>query len=125
MADFPLGEVAGGSALVLAVAKLWWDDREKRRATLEAKAETSEANVERNRDDKLELVLAKLTALELELRTLVEKLSAQTGAVAEVKARVEGISSNHGSRIGTIEQTLVEHRTRIVGLEDRPARGRK
>ena len=127
MADFNVtpGDITGTLAVAGLAIKLWWDDREKKRAALEAKAEVSEANAERGRDDKLELVLVKLTALELELRTLVEKLSAQTGAVAEVKARVEGISSNHGSRLGTIEQTLVEHRTRIVGLEDRPARGRK
>lgn len=125
MADLGItpGDITGTLAVAGLAVKLWWDDREKKRSALEVKAEASEANVEKGRDEKLELVLAKLTALELEMRTLVEKLSTQTGAVAEVKARVEGISNNHGSRLGTLEQTLVEMRTRIIALEDK--RGRR
>ena len=75
------------------------------------------------RRKRVDAVLAKLSALELDFRSLVEKLSTQTGAVAEVKARVEGMSANHGGRIGSVEQAIVELRTRIVALED--ARRRK
>jgi F0F1-type ATP synthase gamma subunit len=76
-----------------------------------------EGKAEESRDDKIDQVLSKLTALELDMRSLVEKLSTQAATVARVEARVEGISSNHGSRLGTMEQTAVELRTRITQLE--------
>lgn len=97
----------GGSGTAGIFGKYLWDRFVRR-----------EQREEESRDVKLDAVLAKLTALELEMRTLVEKLSTQTGAVAEVKARVEGISTNHGSRIGSLENASTELRTRIVALED-------
>jgi len=125
MADLGItpGDITGTLAVAGLAVKLWWDDREKKRAALEVKAEANEVSVEKVRDEKLELVLSKLTALELEMRSLIEKLSTQTGAVAEVKARVEGISNNHGSRLGTLENAQVELRTRLIALEEK--RGRR
>ncbi len=112
MADVAeLAAAIGGGGGAAFVGKYLWDRFVRR-----------EEKDEHQRDSKLDTVLSKLSALELDMRSLVEKSSMQTGAVAEVKARVEGISTNHGSRIGQLEQTIVELRTRIVALEDKRRR---
>jgi hypothetical protein len=113
-----VGGGAGGLAAIGVITKYIWDSVKGRKDQLESKAEA-------DRDDKMEQVLSKLNAMELDMRSLLEKHATQIGQVAEVKARIEGISTNHGGRLGTIEQTLVELRTRIVGLEAvRPHRGK-
>lgn len=103
--------LVGGSSTAGVIGKFLWDKYVRR-----------EERDEVQRDGKLDAVLAKLSALELDFRSLVEKLSTQTGAVAEVKARVEGMSANHGGRLGSVEQAIVELRTRIVALEDKGRR---
>lgn len=100
--------LGGGFSTAGIVAKFLWDKYVRR----EEKDETA-------RDVKLDSVLSKLTTLELEFRTLSEKLSTQVGANSEMKARVEGISTNHGGRLGTLEQGFAELRSRIVALEDK------
>ena len=110
-----IGGMLGGSAGAVVLFKYLWDAMRGRREKLEER-------VESDRDTKLDAVLDKLSAVELDMRSLVEKLSTQTGAVAEVKARVEGISNNHGSRIGEMERAFTELRTRIVSLETRRPR---
>lgn len=120
MADLDLS-LAKDVTLLLSVGgfaiKLWWDDREKRRTKLEDKAEVDATKASDARTDLLGSVLEKVTALERDMSLLLEKHATSIGQVAEVKARIEGISTNHGGRLGTVEQTLVELRTRIVGLE--------
>ena len=116
MADLGVGDISGivgGGAGVAVLGKYIWDSVRRRKDQLEDKAEA-------DRDDLLKQVLDKLGLLELDMRSLLEKHATSSGQVAEVKARIEGISNNHGGRLGTVEQSLVELRTRIVGLEDRP-----
>ncbi len=109
IAELVLGGVgtAGGVAVL---ARYIWETTRRRKEALEE-------HVEKARDGKLDTVLAKLGAVELELRSLLEKASTTAGSISEVKSRVEGISANHGNRLGTLEQTTTELRTRIVALE--------
>lgn len=121
-----IGYIGGGTGITAAVGFLFkyiWDSVQKKTAKLEATAEEDEKKDEKKRDEKMDAVLAKLGAMELDMRSLLEKHATQIGAIAEVKSRIEGISTNYGARLGTIEQSLVEIRTRVVGLEDnRPKR---
>lgn len=113
-----VGGGLGGAAGVGVIAKYIWDTVRTRRDTLEAKAESE-------RDAKMSAILEKLNVLELDMRSLLEKHATSLGQVAEVKARIEGISTNHGGRLGTLEQSFVEVRTRIVALEAAIANHRK
>lgn len=111
------GGALGGLVGLGAVAKFIWDSVRSRKEQLEEKAEEA-------RDKKLDALLAgqeeqkkQLSVVELELRGLTERLSTQAGQVAEAKARIEGISANHGGRLGAVEQALVEIRTKLAMLE--------
>ncbi len=126
-----VGYIGGGGGAVAVLVKFIWDSVQKRNAALEKKVALDEEKSEDARDKKMDAMLAemrqivvKVGAMELDMRSLLEKHATQIGAIAEVKARVEGISTNHGARIGTIEQALVELRTRLVGIESPPKRGK-
>jgi chromosome segregation ATPase len=66
---------------------------------------------------KLDQVLSKVGILESDMRLLLEKLSTAAGQVAEVRARVEGLSANYGPRISNTETALVELRTRAASAD--------
>lgn len=114
VAELVLGG-AGTVGGVAVLARYIWEATQRRKQALEEQAEKA-------RDGKLDTVLAKLSAVELELRSLLEKSSTTAGSISEVKSRVEGISANHGNRLGTLEQAATELRTRIVALESRAPR---
>ena len=88
----------GGYAL-----KLWWDDREKKRAALEAEAETTEKKTQSRTEVLLEKVSESLARVEGDLRDLRNITSNQAGAVAAVKERIDHVSANHGERITKLE----------------------
>lgn len=108
----------GGAVGIGVIAKYIWDQVKSRRDTLERQ-------VEQDRDAKMTAILEKLNVLELDMRSLLEKHATSLATVGEVKARIEGISTNHGGRLGTMEQSLVEVRTRLVALEAAMARHKR
>ncbi len=61
--------------------------------------------------DKLDKLLADVAAMSAELKVISERLSGHAAEVVEVKARVEGISQNYGTRLGKVEEAIVEVRT--------------
>jgi hypothetical protein len=69
---------------------------------------------------KLDAVLEKIAHVEQRLEVIAERFSAQSGRVEELKARIDGVSSNHGPRIAKCEQDVVELRTRVDGLGRKP-----
>ncbi len=119
------GYGAGGGGVALVIAKFIWDSVKGRKDQLEKQVETTAKEVDVERDKKMDAVLSKLGAMELDMRSLLEKHATQIGAIAEVKARVEGISANYGARISTMEQSLVELRTRLLISGENPPNSRK
>ncbi len=88
----------GGYAL-----KMWWDDREKKRVTLEVEAATTEKKTQSRTEVLLEKVSESLVRVEGDLRDLRNVTTNQAGAVATATARIDGISKNHGDRITELE----------------------
>jgi hypothetical protein len=76
-----------------------------------SKAEKAVDDAEKAEKNKLDSVLAIVTKMEKELGVMTEKLLTQTGSISEVKARIDGISKNHGERLAVIEKDVVELRT--------------
>ena len=94
-------------AVFLAVGgfavKLWWDDREKKRAALEVEAATTEKKTQSRSEVLIEKVSDALVRIEGDLRDLRNVTSNQAGAVAAVKERIDHVSANHGERITELE----------------------
>lgn len=74
---------------------------------------------------KLDTVLSVVTKMERELALLAQQLSTHSGTVNEVKARVDGMSLNYGTRLSQFEKDIVELRVRLIAIEDKPKRGRR
>ena len=70
------------------------------------RGETVEAKAEDERDAKLAEVLRVVQKMEGELALLSLKLSTQAVESGELKARIDGMSSNYGGRLGGVEQRL-------------------
>lgn len=71
---------------------------------------------------KLDTVLATLHELQTEVRADRERAAAVQSAVIEVKDRINGVSANHGPRIGDLEQRWAALDARVVMLEARRKR---
>jgi len=100
---------SGGGALLLQqiLARML-----KRGADAEEKAAESMAV-------KLDKVLEEVGAVKHELGLMAQSLSTTTGTVAEVKARIDGVSANHGGRLGELERKHENLETRLAALERR------
>lgn len=99
-----IGYIGGGSGVIGAVAvfaKYVWDSTRLRKEKLEAEAEEQ-------RDDTMKKVLEKLSAIELDMRGLVERFGSQSSAIEEIKAKVEA----HSTRIGALEIATAPKRRR-------------
>lgn len=99
MADFGVGDITGivgGTAGVGVLAKYVWDSVKGRKDDLEAKAETS---VEK----KIDQLLLDVAEIKSENRVTAERQLVTTAVVTEVKERIDGVSTNHGKRIGDLE----------------------
>jgi hypothetical protein len=70
------------------------------------RGEQAEEKAEDERDNKLGEVLEIVTKMERELAVMGHKLTSQAVESGEIKARVEGMSANYGSRVGLLEQRL-------------------
>ena len=72
---------------------------------------------EREMDGKLDQLLKEVAGLTVETRNDRERAAATAAAiqaaVSEVKARIDGVSANHGPRLGAVEQELAGLRARI------------
>lgn len=88
------------------------------------KADEAEAKAVEGLGKKLDEVLAELHALKTELATDRERGAAVQAAVSKVEARIDGISSNHGPRLGQTEQELAAVKARLDALERTPKKGR-
>lgn len=92
--------------------------------SVEEKREAERDERERSMVEKLERLLAEVAELKTEVRADRERASAVQAAVNEVKARIDGVSANHGPRIGALEQELAALKAR-VGDPLRRSRGRR
>jgi hypothetical protein len=111
------GNVGGSLALLGFFVKLWWDDREKKKAALEAKLEAGVETEARAVEVKLDKIVDGQARMELELRDMRNALATQAGTVDQVDRRVQGLSSDYGPRIKALElwqaeQMALDRRTR-------------
>ena len=95
------GSAVGGSLVTWLVQQ--WIGRTFRK---EDKAET-------DRDHKLDQVLDAVQGLELELRTVTEKLSGHDKSVDALRERLDGFSADHSKRLKALEEGHVEVRTLV------------
>jgi hypothetical protein len=83
----------------------------------EEAAEKKRDEREREMDGKLDQLLTQVATLSTETRNDRERSAAMAAAiqaaVSEVKARIDGVSANHGPRLGAVEQELAGLRARL------------
>jgi hypothetical protein len=111
-----VGLLAGGGGGVLAVYKLaeWLVTSKLSKADkAEEKADEAREKASHELAAKMGEVLAVVQKMEKELAVMARDISTQAGSVNEVKARIEGISSNYGPRLAALEQGIVELRTML------------
>lgn len=84
-----------------------------------AEKEATEKRDEREKEmgQKLDQLLLEVASLTGEVRNDRERsattAAAIQAAVSEVKARIDGVSANHGPRLGAVEQELAALRARV------------
>lgn len=88
--------LVGGTAGVGVLAKYVWDSVRQRKDALEEKAEGS-------MEKKIDQLLLDVAEIKSENRITAERQLVTTAVVSEVKERIDGISHNHGKRIGDLE----------------------
>jgi len=112
------GLVLAGGGIVKALDMLW--DKYVRK-----EHERERDQRELTRDAKLDRVLQEIGELKVEARNdrtrLGEVSAAIQAAVSEVKARIDGVSANHGPRLGAVEQEIAGIKAR---LDEAPRRRR-
>jgi hypothetical protein len=90
-------------------------EKEKKDAELADSKKRDER--EREMDGKLDQLLKEVAGLTVETRNDRERAAATAAAiqaaVSEVKARIDGVSANHGPRLGAVEQDLAGLRARV------------
>lgn len=109
----------GGSTLL---AKYLWDRFLRGEQRVEKRAEHLEEKQESALEQKVDLLLTKMTNMEANHRVSEERAIASAAVVAEVKARIDGVSSNHGGRIGSNELEIAKLGERVSALERRGKR---
>ncbi len=82
------------------------------------RAEKTDEKLDAEKEQKLDALLQQgrelgvlVQRIDRDLALLTQSVSVHTGTVAEVKARVDGMSQNYGQRVAKLEQDLVELRT--------------
>ena len=95
--------------------KVWWDDREKKRAKAETKVEKSEEQAETRSELKLDKLIESQARIELDMRDLRNAAATQAGVVAAVDRRVEGLSQAYGPAIKSLELELARLQERLKG----------
>lgn len=114
MSDLDLAQLAGagaGGAGVVALGK-WLLER------FVGRSDEAEKKAEARQEHKLDQVLVSVQNLERDLAIYREKQTAHEAVVAETRARIDGVSANHGPRVSALEE-------RVTRLEERNPRGRK
>ena len=104
------GESAAALAASAGAGALAWKFILSKAFRASEKAEDSISN-------KIDEVLAELHDLKTEVRADRERASAVQSIVAEVKERIDGVSNNHGPRIGELEQRWAALDARLSSLE--------
>lgn len=97
--DLGIGDVsgiAGGLTGVGVLAKYIWDSVKARKDQLEAAAEGG-------MEKKIDQLLLDVAEIKSENRVTAERQLVTTAVVAEVKDRIDGVSTNHGKRLGELE----------------------
>lgn len=79
----------------------------------EHKRDAREAEMNRKLDELLKEVATLSTETRRDRETATTTAAAIQAAVAEVKSRIDGVSANHGPRLGAVEQELAGLRARI------------
>lgn len=81
------------------------------------RAAAEQAERERAMNEKLDQLLREVAEIKVETRNDRERAAATAAAiqaaVSEVKARIDGVSANHGPRLGAVEQELAALRARL------------
>ena len=94
-------------------AKVWWDEREKRRTKAEAKVEENAELAETRSEQKLDKVIESQARIEGEIRDLRNASANQAGIVAAVDRRVEGLSAAYGPAIKSLELQIARLEERL------------
>lgn len=88
------------------------------------KADSAEEQLQKIEATKLDLVLEKVTSIEVELADLrhegkssADRQKQIEAAVAEVRQRVDGVSNNHGPALDLLKQTVARYDERLKALE--------
>lgn len=116
-----VGLLTGGGASVLGLYKVgeWLvKSRFDRAEKTEADAEAAKAKATEDLGTKLEQVLAVVTKMDREFAVMARDLSTTTGSVGEVKARIDGLSANHGPRLAKLEEEMAR-------IDERLKKGRR
>lgn len=107
----------GGGAVAMKLADLVVKRFVGKADTAEQDASRKRDEREREMDGKLDQLLKEVASLTVETRNDRERAASTAAAiqaaVSEVKARIDGVSSNHGPRLGAVEQELAGLRARI------------
>lgn len=93
----------------------------RRAEQAEDSREEAQAEVVKELNSKLDAVLSELHELKSETRADRERAAAVQSALSEVKNRIDGISANHGPKIGALEQEMAALKARVDSVE-RPRR---
>lgn len=107
------GLIAAGGASGIGLWKLgeWFVTSKLKRG--EALEERHESQLEQ----KVDLLLSKVTSIESENRVTAERQLTAAAVVAEVKGRIDGISENHGKRLATVELEHAKQGERLAAVE--------
>lgn len=116
-----LDAVAGAgpyAAMGAFAIKLWWDDREKKRAKTVAEVEEAAKKTQGRSEMLLEKQSESLARVEGDLRDLRNITANQAGSVTALRERIDGISGDHNPRIKALELELAR-------IQERMPRGRR
>lgn len=103
---------AGGGASAVTALVAWAVRRFAERA------DTAEDDARHEAAVKLDQVVTAMNDMRSDVRVLVSELGTHRGVVAKVEQRIDGISSNHGQRLGELER-------RVTILESTPPKVRR
>ncbi len=120
--SFETPELAGAGVIGMVVMKVidFVVARFLKKAT---SADEAEARAVVDLGKKMDLLLAELHTIKTELAGDRERAAAVQAAVSKVESRIDGISANHGPRLGSVEQELAAVKARLDALER--VKGRK
>jgi hypothetical protein len=107
VADPNVADIATGAGGGVGLAGVVW--------LLATRLFKRDDRVEAEVSTKLDHLTADVASMRSDMRLLVQELGAHRGEVAEVKARVEGLSKAYGPALDALKERLIRLETRLEG----------